>query len=45
LLFSEAGKQSLIVWAYFKIYDGQIQAVEAFMLGTPRQTPSGWDAK
>jgi len=39
----EADKQSLIVWEYFKIYDGQIQAIEAFMLAMPRQTPSGWD--
>jgi hypothetical protein len=42
---AEADKQSLIVWEYFKIYDGQIHAVEAFMLGMPRQTPSGWDVK
>lgn len=41
----EADKQSLIVWEYFKIYDGQIQAIEAFMLAMPRGTPSGWDAK
>ncbi len=41
----EADKQSLIVWEYFKIYDGQIHAVEAFMLAMPRGTPSGWDAK
>jgi hypothetical protein len=42
---AEADKQSLIVWEYFKIYDGKIQAIEAFMLGMPRGTPSGWDAK
>jgi hypothetical protein len=42
---AEADKQSLIVWEYFKIYDNQIQAVEAFMLGMPRGTPSGWDTK
>lgn len=41
----EADKQSLIVWEYFKIYGGQIHAVEAFMLAMPRGTPSGWDAK
>jgi hypothetical protein len=35
----------MIVWEYFKIYDSQIQAVEAFMLGMPRGTPSGWDTK
>jgi hypothetical protein len=42
---AEADKQSLIVWEYFKIYDSKIQAVEAFMLGMPRGTPSGWDTK
>jgi hypothetical protein len=42
---AQADKQSLIVWEYFKIYDGKIQAVEAFMLGMPRGTPSGWDEK
>jgi hypothetical protein len=41
----EADRQSLIVWEAFKIYDGQIHAVEAFMLAMPRGTPSGWDAK
>jgi hypothetical protein len=41
----EADKQSLIVWEAFKVYDGQIHAVEAFMLAMPRGTPSGWDAK
>ncbi len=40
----EADKQSLIVWECFKIYDGTIHAVEAFMLAMPRGTPSGWDA-
>jgi hypothetical protein len=41
----EADKQSLIVWEAFKVYGGQIHAVEAFMLAMPRGTPSGWDAK
>jgi hypothetical protein len=41
----EADKQSLIVWEAFKIYDGTIHAVEAFMLPMPSGTPSGWDAK
>jgi hypothetical protein len=41
----EADKQSLIVWEAFKVYDGQIHAVEAFMLAMPRETPSGWEAK
>ena len=39
----EADKQSLIVWEYFKVYDGTIHAVEAFMLAMARETPSGWD--
>jgi len=42
---AEADKQSLIVWEAFKVYDGQIHAVEAFMLAMPRGTPSGWDVK
>jgi hypothetical protein len=41
----EADKQSPIVWEYFKIYDSQINAIEAFMLAMPRATPSGWDTK
>jgi hypothetical protein len=28
-----------------KVYDGKIQAIEAFMKGMPLNTPSGWDAK
>lgn len=39
----EADKRSLIVWEAFKVYDGKIHAVEAFMLPMPRETPSGWD--
>ena len=42
---AEADKQSLIVWEFFKIYGGELHAVEAFMLAMPRGTPSGWDAK
>jgi hypothetical protein len=41
----EADKQSLIVCEAFKVYDGQIQAVEAFMPAMPCGTPSGWDTK
>jgi hypothetical protein len=41
----EADKQSLIVWEYFKIFDSNIQAIEAFMLAMPSKTPSGWDAR
>jgi len=41
----EADKRSLIVWEAFKVYDGQMHAVEAFMLAMPRATPPSWDAK
>jgi hypothetical protein len=34
---------SLIAWEAFKIYDGQIHAVEAFMKVMPQGTKSGWD--
>jgi hypothetical protein len=35
---------SLVVWEAFKVYGGQIHAVEAFMKNMPLNTPSGWDA-
>jgi hypothetical protein len=35
---------ALIVWEAFKVYGGQIHAVEAFMKNMPLGTPSGWDA-
>ncbi len=34
---------SLVVWEAFKVYGGQIHAVEAFMKNMPLNTPSGWD--
>ena len=34
---------ALIVWEAFKVYGGQIHAVEAFMRVMPANTPSGWD--
>ncbi|MGB6945417.1 MAG: hypothetical protein WBE37_23670 [Bryobacteraceae bacterium] len=34
---------SLMVWEAFKVYGGQIHAVEAFMKNMPAGTPSGWD--
>ena len=34
---------SLTVWEAFKVYDGQIHAVEAFMEVMPRGSSSGWD--
>ena len=35
---------TLMVWEAFKVYGGQIQAVEAFMKNMPLGTPSGWDS-
>ncbi len=35
---------SLVVWEAFKVYGGQIHAVEAFMKNMPIGTPSGWDS-
>jgi hypothetical protein len=34
---------ALIVWEAFKVYDGQIHAVEAFMRVMPANAGSGWD--
>jgi len=34
---------ALMVWEAFKVYGGQIHAVEAFMRVMPANTPSGWD--
>ena len=38
-----SGDGELSVWEMFKIYDGQIQAVEAFMEEVPKDTPFGWE--
>ena len=35
----------LTVWESFKIYDGKIHAVEAFMKLLPKDLGSGWDAQ
>jgi hypothetical protein len=40
-LFGREG--TLMVWEMFKIYGGQIQAVEAFMEAAPVGTSFGWD--
>jgi hypothetical protein len=37
------GEGELSVWEMFKIYDGRIQAVEAFMETVPAGTPFGWE--
>lgn len=34
---------TLMVWEAFKVYSGQIHAVEAFMKNMPAGTRSGWD--
>jgi hypothetical protein len=36
------GEGELSVWEMFKIYDGRIQAIEAFMEEVPPGTPFGW---
>lgn len=38
-----SGEGELSVWEMFKIYDGRIQAIEAFMEEVPAGTPFGWD--
>jgi hypothetical protein len=42
---ANAGGGSLTCWEMFKIYGGEIHAVEAFMKVMPLGTPSGWDSK
>lgn len=37
------GDRKLAVWESFKIYDGKIHAVEAFMKMLPKDLGSGWD--
>lgn len=41
---SRVAGDTLMVWEAFKVYGGQIQAVEAFMKNMPLGTPSGWDS-
>jgi hypothetical protein len=36
-------ENALHAWEAFKIYGGQIHAVEAFMKVMPAHLPSGWD--
>jgi hypothetical protein len=35
---------AIVAWEAFKVYGGQIHAVEAFMKNMPLGTPSGWDS-
>ncbi len=37
------GGNAPIVWEAFKVYNGQMHAVEAFMEIMPADTLSGWD--
>ena len=41
---SRVAGDSLMVWEAFKVYGGQIHAVEAFMKNMAMGTPSGWDS-
>jgi hypothetical protein len=42
-LFGANANKSLVPYEWFKVYGGQIHAVEAFMKVMPQNTPSGWD--
>jgi hypothetical protein len=44
-LFGANANKSLAVWEIFKVYGGQIHAVEAFMKVMPQNTPSGWESR
>jgi hypothetical protein len=41
---SRVAGDTLMVWEAFKVYGGQIHAVEAFMKNMPLGTPSGWNS-
>ena len=41
---SRVAGDTLMVWEAFKVYGGQIHAVEAFMKNMPMGTPSGWNS-
>jgi hypothetical protein len=44
-LMGANANKSLNVWEIFKVWGGQIHAVEAFMKVMPQNNPSGWDAR
>ena len=44
-LMGANANKSLNVWEIFKVWGGQIHAVEAFMKVMPQGNPSGWDAR
>jgi hypothetical protein len=44
MAWGSRGDRKLAVWESFKIYDGRIHAVEAFMKMLPKDLGSGWDA-
>jgi hypothetical protein len=41
---SRVAGDTLMVWEAFKVFGGQIHAVEAFMKNMPLGTPSGWNS-
>jgi hypothetical protein len=43
MAWGSRGERKLAVWESFKIYDGKIHAVEAFMKMLPKDLGSGWD--
>lgn len=43
LSWERGENQRLVVWEAFKVYDGQMHAVEAFMKMDPKDLGSGWD--
>jgi len=43
LSWERGTNQRLVVWEAFKVYDGQMHAVEAFMKLDPEDLGSGWD--
>jgi len=40
---SYSPRTALLVWEEFKVYAGQIHAVEEFMMFGPASASSGWD--
>jgi hypothetical protein len=43
LSWERGTNQRLVVWEAFKVYDGQLHAVEAFMKLDPADLGSGWE--
>ena len=43
LTWARENNNKLVVWEAFKVYDGQMQAVEAFIQLEPMDAKSGWE--